>query len=370
MLDSKQSAGNLPAYVLFRRDEAQLRIAGVTLLDRQLAALHRGGCGPITIVSEEPVQLPPRVQAQGIPVQLASALPSIQQDCLIVDGNAFIEPDDVVALRTQAGDLETSKGSRIRALRAPSPALWSVRWDKPEKAHRSKTAARNLATQEEAKRLGQILLKTTSSSSDGLVDRVLNRPLSRHLTSRLLETNVPPNLISLISIGTGLLGALLLALPRPGFAIVGALLFQLSAIIDCTDGDLARLHLKESLFGKWLDIVGDQIVHIAIFVGIGFGLINAAPSLTIVLLTGSAVVGAILAFATFLWVGKRAGGDPRVERLFQITANRDFSIIVLSLAFLGRLDIFAWLVGIGIHLYWITLLVMSLRTPAGREATP
>lgn len=370
MPDSKGSAADLPAYVLFRQDEAHLKIAGVTLLDRQLAALHRGGCAPITIVSKDPVQLPARVQAQGIAVQLVAALPSIQQDCLIVDGNAFVEIDDVVALRTQGGDLEDSQGSRVRALRASSPAMWSVRWEKPEEGHRSATACRNLTTQEEATRLGQSLLKVTSSSSDGLVDRVFNRPLSRYLTGRLLETNIPPSLISLLSIGTGLLGALLLAVPRPGFAICGALLFQLSAIIDCTDGDLARLHLKESLFGKWLDIVGDQIVHIAIFVGIGFGLIKTLPSLTIVLLTISAVVGAILAFATFLWVGKRSGGDPRIDKLLQITANRDFSIIVLLLAFIGRLDIFAWLVGIGIHLYWMTLLVISLRNPAGRETTP
>ena len=55
-----------------------------------------------------------------------------------------------------------------------------------------------------------------------------------------------------------------------------ALLFQLAAIIDCCDGEVARLAL-ESPFGAWLDIAMDNVVHIAIFAGIACGSTFATP---------------------------------------------------------------------------------------------
>ncbi|MFZ1804638.1 MAG: CDP-alcohol phosphatidyltransferase family protein, partial [Nitrospira sp.] len=54
--------------------------------------------------------------------------------------------------------------------------------------------------------------------------------------------------------------------------IVAALLFQLAAVIDCCDGEVARLTFTESPLGAWLDIVLDNIVHMAIFAGIAVGL--------------------------------------------------------------------------------------------------
>ena len=53
--------------------------------------------------------------------------------------------------------------------------------------------------------------------------------------------------------------------------IIGALVFQLAAMIDCIDGDIARSVFKETPIGKWLDIAADQVAHVAIFGGIAYG---------------------------------------------------------------------------------------------------
>ena len=350
------------AYILYRPKESEFRIAGISLLDRQLITLHRAGLGPITVITPDSVPSPPRAQSLSIPIRIAPHLPTERHPCVVVDGNVFFEQNDLVALGDNVDGIAAADGSRIDALFLDSPSEWAAQSEADGIPSKVKSRARNLNSAAEASEIGSRLLKATTSASDGIVDRFFNRPVSRLITRKLLETNASPNIVSLVAIAIGLVAGLLLAIPRQEFAVFGALLFQFSAVLDCSDGDIARLHFKESLLGKWLDIVGDQIVHIAIFVGIGFGLINASPSLAITLLTISAVAGAILAFATFLWASKRSENDPRINRYLQATANRDFSVVVLILACMGRLDIFAWLVGIGIHFYWISLLLISIKS--------
>ena len=81
------------------------------------------------------------------------------------------------------------------------------------------------------------------------VDRVAKR-LSIH-----------PNTITLASLGTGLLSALLIALNFPLFAL---LFLLLSGYLDSLDGTVARLTKKSSPFGTVLDIVCDRIVEFAV----------------------------------------------------------------------------------------------------------
>ncbi len=368
MTEKSQKAARMAAFIIYRPAESELRVAGISLLDRQLIALHRAGCHPLTVITAKSVPSPLRTQQLKIPFQIAASLPSEAQPCLVLDGNAYVEQPDISALLRDSVSIQSKDGSPVAIQKLDSPSHWSPSAESTSQAFKSKYRARNLNSDEESAALSTQLLKGTISSSDGLVDRFFNRPISRQITKRLLETSVSPNLISLGAIFIGLLAGLMLAIPRQEFAVLGAILFQFSAILDCSDGDIARLHFKESLLGKWLDIVGDQVVHIAIFVGIGFGLINASPSFAITLLTMSAVAGAILAFATFLWASNRAQKDPRIDRILQATANRDFSVVVLCLACIGRLDIFAWLVGIGIHIYWIGLLIISIRANKQAQA--
>src|SRR6185503_15374498 len=105
-----------------------------------------------------------------------------------------------------------------------------------------------------------------------------------------IHTPVTPNQVSVASSAIGLAGACLLARGDALSATMGALLFQLSAVIDCVDGDVARMVFKESRLGKWLDLAGDQVVHGAVFIGIGVGLARSGSSAPVSWLATSAVV--------------------------------------------------------------------------------
>jgi type IV secretory pathway TrbD component len=60
--------------------------------------------------------------------------------------------------------------------------------------------------------------------------------------------------------------------------------------------------------------------------------------------------------------GSKSSG---LKKLINATTNRDFSLLVLLLAIAGKLDLFLWMAGIGVHLFWIIALRSQWRD-AGR----
>lgn len=196
------------------------------------------------------------------------------------------------------------------------------------------------------------LWASLTSNTNGIVDRFLNRPLGRYLSKVLVRAPFSPNQVSIVSTLVGILSGWLFA---ARYFISGAFLLQISAIIDCVNGDLARALYKESRFGKWLDLAGDQFVHIAVFAGIAFGLARSAPASPALALGISAVLGVIISFAVIVRFMQRKSvrKSSGVKKLIDATTNRDFSLLVLLLAIAGKLDLFLWMAGIGVHLFWI-----------------
>ena len=149
-----------------------------------------------------------------------------------------------------------------------------------------------------------------------------------------------------------------------GSFVLGALVLQLSAVIDCVDGDLARALCKQSRLGKWLDLGGDQVVHFSVFAAIGIGVARLDPSVPALTLGMSAALGVLLSFAVIVRALRQpvAQRGPLLNKLLDATANRDFSVLLLLLAIFGRMDLFLWLAGIGIHVFWIALLAAAWRS--------
>jgi len=85
-------------------------------------------------------------------------------------------------------------------------------------------------------------------------------------------------------------------------------------------------------------------------------------------LGASAALGVLLSFAVIIRALRRpaARRSPLLNRLLEATANRDFSVLLLALAIFGRIDLFLWMAGIGIHIFWIALLLL-LWGPAHRS---
>jgi phosphatidylglycerophosphate synthase len=179
---------------------------------------------------------------------------------------------------------------------------------------------------------------------------------------------VSPNTVTLIGIALGVAGGLLLGVPGTAAVLVALLLLEAAAVLDCSDGELARLRFAESRLGHWLDVSGDTIVHVALFAGIGLriGREGAAPGWTVLVVLLAGIVGA---FAVITWSDesgerrRRGGGweNEVLDRVLSPLTTRDWHVFPLAFALAGRLDLLVPAAAIGAHAFWITTLVLLVR---------
>ncbi len=103
------------------------------------------------------------------------------------------------------------------------------------------------------------------------INRYLNRPLASLLVRALFRTRVTPNQVTWAGFLIGLAGAALFLTGTRGGFLAGGLLAQLSSIVDCADGMLARARRQESEYGAALDIVLDRAGEFALLASAAFG---------------------------------------------------------------------------------------------------
>jgi phosphatidylglycerophosphate synthase len=216
----------------------------------------------------------------------------------------------------------------------------------------------------------QELLLSLENPRDGLVDTYVNRKLSRPITRHFLRTSLSPNHITIFSCLIGVLGALCFFPGGYWGPLLGALLLQFSVVLDCCDGEVARIKFMESPLGDWLDIVCDTVVHIAIFLGIGIAVWHDGASSHALMLGSVLALGGVLAFPLVTLAekteeaGERRNGweDVLIKKLLASLTTRDFSVLILASALSGRLVWFLWGAAVGAHVFWLSLAWLLFRT--------
>lgn len=212
-------------------------------------------------------------------------------------------------------------------------------------------------------------LQSLKGGLDGVIDKYLNRRFSGILTRWFLRAGWSPNAITILSMILGLLAAGCFAVGTYSVGVLGALLLQLAVIIDCCDGEVARLTYSETKFGQELDIWADNVVHVAVFGGIAWGAYQSGPwqGSQVPLLLGAVTILANV--SSFLFVNyarslrsrphllRRLGAEAkdRIEFMLSRVANRDFSIVILVFACLDMLSWFLWLAAPGSVLFAVTM---------------
>jgi phosphatidylglycerophosphate synthase len=231
---------------------------------------------------------------------------------------------------------------------------------------------RRLTTKTELARVEHELLLSLENPRDGQVDTYFNRKLSRPITRWLLRTPLSPNQITVLSCVVGLLGALCFFPGGYWGPLSGALLLQFSVVLDCCDGEVARVKFLESPLGDWLDIVCDTVVSVAIFLGLGVAVWRDGTTDHALALAGILAVGGVLAFPFVTLAekteeaGNRRGGweDGLIKKLLASLTTRDFSVLIVASALVDRLGWFLWGAAIGAHVFWLFLAWLLFR--AGR----
>ena len=225
-----------------------------------------------------------------------------------------------------------------------------------------------VCTSADASRAEHQLFSSLKGEFEGFIDRYFNRKLSWWCTRIFVALGLSPNAITVVATVVGLLAAVIFGLGTYAAGIAAALLFQLAAVIDCSDGEVARLTFTESPFGAWLDIAMDNVVHMAIFAGIAIGVymngVYSDRSWIPLALGAAAILGNILSFALVNkaqtvqaaseW--KTAGHAAWSDFMLKNVASRDFSVVLFLFALFGKLDWFLWMAAIGSIVFALAML--------------
>jgi phosphatidylglycerophosphate synthase len=110
------------------------------------------------------------------------------------------------------------------------------------------------------------------------VERYLNRPLASLVVRLVYNTPITPNGLTLFSFFLGLLAIFSLSQGKYIYFILGGIGIQLSSIMDCADGMLARSKNMCSEFGSHLDIFLDRIMDFSMIIGISVGVYRATDN--------------------------------------------------------------------------------------------
>ncbi len=107
-------------------------------------------------------------------------------------------------------------------------------------------------------------------------DLVFYRPLAFLFVKAIYRTDITPNQITVISMLLGVIAGVCFALGSAAMLIAGAVLLVAYDVLDCSDGQLARLKKNGTRTGRILDGVSDYVVDVTVYIGIGIGFANAS----------------------------------------------------------------------------------------------
>ena len=191
--------------------------------------------------------------------------------------------------------------------RASSSPLWRRVWDR-----RSVRSAKKML-------FGQVTKPTS-----GFVSRHLNARISIPISKLLVETGMSPHVVTVLFVmTTGLTSAYLISFADdyPTLLLAG-FLWQMAAVLDRCDGEIARVKLCESKFGAWFDTVTDNLAYICAYIGLLFGMRKLYPDTMFYWYLGLSAIAAFVLTLAILYIYARRSGSGSLQHYLR-DLNRD-----------------------------------------------
>jgi hypothetical protein len=124
----------------------------------------------------------------------------------------------------------------------------------------------------------KLRLLLANRSNDGFFSTFVLRKISKVFTRAALNLKLKPNFVTVVSFLVGVFAAI--EFSRSNY-ISGALLLQISLILDCVDGEVARYTKQFSRFGAWLDALSDRVKEFMAIGGLAYSVQDSVKNIWI-----------------------------------------------------------------------------------------
>jgi len=225
----------------------------------------------------------------------------------LCSSNLFAQRDIAAGRADFHTFLQTLAAGKNSATRASSSPLWRRVWNR-----RSARSAKKML-------FGQVTKPTS-----GFVSRHLNARVSIPISKFLVETGMSPHVVTVLFVmTTGLTSAYLISFADdyPTLLLAG-FLWQMAAVLDRCDGEIARVKLCESKFGAWFDTVTDNLAYICAYVGLLFGMRRLYPDTMFYWYLGLSAIAAFIFTLIILYIYARRSGSGSLQHYLR-DLNRD-----------------------------------------------
>jgi phosphatidylglycerophosphate synthase len=108
--------------------------------------------------------------------------------------------------------------------------------------------------------------------TEELVNQYINRPIAYLIALGFKGLGASPNFVTLLAMCFGVSSGVFFARGDYRAEITAAMLLAVMNLLDCADGQLARILGRSSQLGKTLDGIGDFMTHLSIFFGVAHAL--------------------------------------------------------------------------------------------------
>lgn len=194
----------------------------------------------------------------------------------------------------------------------------------------------DIDTQESLEYAKKEIMESLEKPTDGLISKYINRRISKRITKKIVNTNLAPTQITIISFILALVSAAFFFLGEYKYLIIGGILAQFSSIIDGCDGEVARLKFLTTDYGAFVDSILDRYADAIIILGLIFGYWMLQGSISVWIIGLFALIGSFMISYTnarFEEIFEKS-----VKREIRIPMRRDMRLLIIMIgAFLNQI---------------------------------
>ncbi|MDA3939477.1 MAG: CDP-alcohol phosphatidyltransferase family protein [Spirochaetia bacterium] len=106
--------------------------------------------------------------------------------------------------------------------------------------------------------------------ADSLWTRYILRPISIPVSWIFLRFDIRANTVSYFSGFLCIIAGFMFGWGIFSLAVFGAILFNIFAVLDCVDGNIARVTATTGPYGGWADALGGYVAYIAVLLSLGY----------------------------------------------------------------------------------------------------